>query len=188
MSKLHCKKTKRDPQKAGISSKKLLRHSVLLLLFVALLPQAIMAQTPRTSERLTLTSLNQFLAALPVNHSETLRVKSLLKDLQPSVYLRAGVTNNYGDEPVCLFTDVSSINLIQVVDEQHRNTVELITININESIDLNGNINMSLFSVFPNLKYIYIISSVDTTPRKITNMFSQVNSQFKVFYNILKAS
>ncbi len=161
--------------------------SVLFLLFT-LAPQISTAQQAISTDRIALPSVGQFLASLPVNSSEATRVKSLLNDMHSSIYLRSGEVKNYGAQPLCLFTDVSSLSLMPSVAVSQRNSVEIITIKITDSSDFSTGIGLYSFSIFPNLKYVYIISEIETTPRKIANMVSETKPSVKVFYNILKAS
>ncbi len=160
----------------------------LLFILLTIVPQMSTAQRAISTERIAVLSIGQFMASLPANGSETTRVKSLLNDLHSSIYLRSGEVKTYGAQPLCMFTDVSSLNLISSVPLSQRNSVEIITIKITEAADFNAGIELASFSIFPNLKYVYIISEIETTPRKISDMLSQTKPSMKVFYNILKAS
>jgi len=134
--------------------------------------------------------LNQFLASQPASDPATLRTKSLLKDLQPSVYLTSEEISIYGDNPVCLFTDVASIATIVGSSNQtlHPENIEMVTININKLSDLTAGIDLSVFTNFPKLKYIYIQSNVNTTSAEIISAIRNNDPRFRVFYDILKTS
>ncbi len=188
MTRLFSQKNRGNSLIVRHSSKSLVHFSVIIFFFIVLLPKVVVAQSANNFERISIMHLNQFLSALPVNNAETLRVKSLLKDVHPAIYLGGGQVRSYGTEPVSLFTEVNAVNLTASVAELQRQTIEIVTINIDNVAELDGNIDMSMFSVFPNLKYVYIISSVETTPQKITNLLSEINPKFKVFYNIRKSS
>ena len=159
-----------------------------LLLMVLLVFSNVSAQQSSRGSRVV--HLNQFLASQPASDPATLRTKSLLKDLQPSVYLTSGEISVYGDNPVCLFTDVASIATIVGSSNQtlHPENIEMVTININKIAELSSGIDLSVFTNFPKLKYIYIQSNISTTASEIISAIRNNDPRFRVFYDILKTS
>lgn len=112
-------------------------------------------------------------------------VKSLIYDAQPSTYYFSGVEKIYGEKPKNLFTDLNSLNNLNSAITL-KNNIEIIIIKLENANQLNSTINLELFSSFKNLKYIYIISSFDTTAQAITNMIVGRNEKYSVFYKVEK--
>jgi hypothetical protein len=112
-------------------------------------------------------------------------VKSLIYNTQPSIYYFSGVEKTYGEKPKNLFTDLNSLNNLNSAISL-KNNIEIIIIKLENTNQLNSTINLEFFSSFKNLKYIYIISSFDTTAQAIANMIEGSNDQYSVFYNVEK--
>jgi hypothetical protein len=135
--------------------------------------------------------LNPFIASLRNTStnidSNPLRIESLVKDMLPSIYVSLSDVKTYGDNPVCLFTDAKSLNNVSL-SNLTSNDIEIVTIKIDDSTDLNSTIDLSIFSNFTKLKYIYILSSVKSTEAEIIRLVKNNNPKYHVFYNILKTS
>lgn len=120
-----------------------------------------------------------------LSFSNAQNVENLVYNLQPSIYSFSGETKIYGENPKNLYTDISSLNSISNAVLQ-KNNIEIAIIKINNVIDLNSKIDLSVFSSFYKLKYIYIISSVTTTEPNIEKMFHNYDEQYSLFYKIEK--
>lgn len=188
-------KTKFENQLINIQLKDLLIHLSLkkqvyiLLLFLSSLVMNAQATTTRNSSANILDE-KAFIEALRVKdlslnstYSRAKNLEDLLYNIQPSVYLYSGVVNSYGEKPKNLFTSISSLSGINNPDIL-RNNIQIATIRIDNPNDLNSNIDLSVFDIFKNLKYIYIISSVDTTALHINSMIQNNNEGYNVFYTI----
>lgn len=110
-------------------------------------------------------------------------VENIVFGIHPGVYYYSGVPKTYGAIPIKLFTDISSINNISTANILKAD-IEIVVIEIKNSSDLNAKIDLLKFSDFSKLKYIYILSSVNTTDQNIANMFLNYNNQYSVFYKI----
>jgi hypothetical protein len=121
----------------------------------------------------------------PSSFSNAQNIENLVYKIQPSIYLNSGVVKKHGEKPTNLFTDVTSLNGIANTSLE-KNNIEIVIIKINNSNDLNSKINLSLFSDFYKLKYIYIVSDVNTTELSIANMFLNYDEQYSIFYKIDK--
>ncbi len=109
----------------------------------------------------------------------------LLYDLQSAVYYYAdeGSAKVYGDNPTALYTDISSINSLGSASIA-TNDIEIATIKIGSTSDLSKSINLASFSGFAKLKYIYIISEVQTSEAVIQNMIKNDSSKYVIIYKI----
>lgn len=108
---------------------------------------------------------------------------NLLYNIQPSVYINSGTVNSYGEKPKNLFTTISSLNSLNNPDIL-KNYIQIATIRIDNPNDLNLIIDLSVFGSFKNLKYIHIVSTVNTTAQQINTMIQNNNKMYNVFYTI----
>ncbi|WP_146194627.1 hypothetical protein [Flavobacterium crocinum] len=115
--------------------------------------------------------------------SKLSNLKHLLYDLQSAVYASSGKINSYGDQPTALFTDNNSINSLNTTVTA-KNDIEIATIKIEKASDLNQSIDLNSFSGFENLKYIFLISEIDTTPSVINNLIKNNTSKYILLYKI----
>lgn len=116
-------------------------------------------------------------------YSSSENVEKLLYSIQPSVYLQSGDVITYGERPTNLFMNISSMN--GLTDSRIlKNNIEIVTIKINNSNELNSIIDLSLFSSFKNLKYIHITSNVPASETVISGLAQNFNAKYSVFYSI----
>ena len=177
---------------------RLIAKKIILLFLLTLFTATIYGQESGTGSTLTnlvqpqrIMHIDQFIASLRTAsrniNSSPLRVESLIKDIQPSIYVLSTDANTYGDNPVCLFTDAKLLNFANFLNLSS-NDIEIVTIKINDNKDLNSIIDLSIFSNFPKLKYIYILSTVRSTEDDIIKLVKNNNPKYNVFYSVLKTS
>lgn len=167
---------------------------LLLLLVLAFYCVNISAQEVRTTSSSQLMEVNAYLAYLRSSEStarnlntNSSRLEMLLKEVQPAIYFLDGEVKSYGENPTSLFTNSSSLREI-ATRINSKESIEIVTINLTQSADLNSPIDLSVFSSFPNLKYIYILSNVETTGTVISNLIRNNESRFAVFYKVDKGA
>ncbi len=175
----------------------LLVGKLIILVIFLLFTAALYAQEP-SSDTMTyiersqkIMQVNQYVASLRSdsknNNSDPLRVEKLINDIQPSIYVSLIDVKTDGENPTCLFTDVKSLSIVSFSDLSSNN-IEIVTIRIDDITDLYSIIDLSIFSKFPKLKYIYILSAVKSTKDDILAIVKNNNPRYNVFYNILKTS
>ena len=113
------------------------------------------------------------------------RIRDLISKPQSSVYFYNGVSKTYGEEPSRLYSDIGSLNKIENSITLKQN-IEIVTILINTETDLNSTIDLSAFSNFSKLKYVYFISNVTTTNENIARHIANYDKRFSLFYKIDK--
>jgi hypothetical protein len=166
-----------------------------MLVFVCIFAASMSAQEARIvapeGQQRPIMALSDFLAtlhgdaSLRTMNSEAARIKSLVKDSHPAVYVESGVVKRFGDQPVSLFTNVRSMGILRTHGaEVPKSDIEIVTIKISNASELSSGIDLSLFSDFPNLKYIYIVSGMNSTPSQIINAIHNNNPNYSVFYDI----
>lgn len=113
------------------------------------------------------------------------RLRSLVTEVQSSTYFYEGVVKTYGDVPTNLFTDFSSLNQLNN-SISLKNAIEIATVRINTANELNSTIDLAVFSNFPNLKYIYFITSLNTTSDNMANKIINYDPRFSILYKLDK--
>lgn len=170
----------------------LMMKRLLLLIVFAIYGGTITAQESRAIDRSTsVMEVRSYISTLRNQQNSRnsaavapLRVENLLYKVQPSVYFYAGVVKTYGETPRDLFTDFQSLTRLNNPAIM-KNSIELVTIKVNAA-NLNSTIDWSVFSDFPSLKYIYIVSSVSTTEAVISRMAGTYDEKYSVFYKVDK--
>lgn len=171
----------------------LIMKRLLLLLVLAFYCAGISAQE-RGSQGSQVMEVNAYMAYLRASevsarnlNSNSNRLENLLKEVQPAIYFRSGEIRLYGENPTALYTDVASLQGLgsRITTNE---SIEIVTISLNQSSDLSSPIDLSVFSNFPNLKYIYIMSTVETSGNTISGLVRNSDSRFGVFYKVDKGS
>ena len=171
-----------------------MKQKLLLILMLVTFYSGVFAQDTRVSQNgtIVLTEVNSLLStngtAARQSGSGTVnvnRLRDLLTQVQSSTYYFEGNVKTYGDVPTNLFTDLRSLNQVNNSIALKQN-IEIATITINSINELNSTIDLSVFSNFPNLKYIYFISYVNTTSETISSRIINYDSRFNLFYKVDK--
>ena len=115
------------------------------------------------------------------------RLEQLLLEVQPAIYYLTGEVIRHGENPTALYTNSSSLNAIDNTSIESA-TIEMVTINLSQNTDLGRPLDLSVFSNFPNLKYIYILSNIETTGTVISSLIRNSNPEIGVFYKIDKGA
>lgn len=171
-------------QHLSLSLKKVLFLLVFSLSFVSLSAQTGNSATPEIKEIKTyISSLKTGNKKMKVSASNSQYIENLVFGVQPSIYLNSGNEKIYGDKPVKLFTDISSLRTISS-SNLSKDDIEIVVIKIKNITDLNSKIDLDIFSNFNNLKYIYILSTTNTSEQNIANMFINYRNQYSIFYKI----
>jgi hypothetical protein len=166
----------------------------LLLLFVLAFYCANISAQERGSQGSQVMEVNAYMAYLRASevsarnlNSNSSRLENLLKEVQPAIYFLNGEIRLYGENPTSLYTDVASLQGLGSRITANE-SIEIVTISMNQISDLSNPIDLSVFSNFPNLKYIYIMSTVETSGNVISGLVRNSNSRFGVFYKVDKGS
>jgi hypothetical protein len=140
----------------------------------------------------TIMEVNAYISSLKAieqnsasSFSNAQNVEDLVYKLQSSVYFNSGVVKTFGENPKNLYTDIASLNGMSNASLL-KNNIEIVIIKINNANDLNSKIDLTVFSDFYKLKYLYIVSSVNTTEQNIVKMIYNYDEQYSIFYKIEK--
>lgn len=168
-----------------------LKQFLILLMFSFSLV-SISAQN-RNSTTPNVLDVDAYIGSLKVTNKSNLRTKviestpqyveNLVFGVNPAIYYQSGISKNYGENPVKLFTDITSLKTIPN-SNLSKDDLEIVVIKIDNSTDLNNKIDLLKFSDFPKLKFIYILSGINTTQQTISNMFLNYTNQYSIFYKI----
>lgn len=168
-----------------------MRIKVMLLLMFAMICANMSAQvglesddTPIVRELSTYLNSERGMRLSSSNtYSDVKNLEDLISNVQPSVYFYSGNVKTYGEKPKNLFTDLSSLSQLSNPSIL-KNNIEIIIISISNSSELNGTLDMSLFSSYKNLKYIFLSSKVNVTDRAISRMIQNNNEKYSVFFRV----
>lgn len=168
-----------------------MRIKVMLLLMFVMICANMSAQVGLESEDAPVVrELNTYLnsergmrLSSSNTYSDVKNLEDLISNVQPSVYFYSGSVKTYGEKPKNLFTDLSSLNQLSNPSIL-KNNIEIIIISISNSNELNGTLDMSLFSSYKNLKYIYLTSKVSVSNSAITRMIQNNNEKYSIFYRV----
>ncbi len=115
-------------------------------------------------------------------NTDSNKIKSLIIDLHPSVYLERGKVNFYDEKPTTAFFDVEALNT-PLKNESRFNSVEFVSIRINQASAF-SRINLANLELFPNLKYVYFVCSVNCTENQIRGVLSGLKKNYTIIYRI----
>lgn len=107
----------------------------------------------------------------------------LIHNLNPAIYINDKTLKTYGENCTVLYSDITSLNTIKN-NTITLNSIEMVQINITKTTDLSGEIDFSIFSNFPNLKYIYLFSSIQSNENNFKQMFRNYDSKYTLIYSI----
>lgn len=155
--------------------KNIFQKNIFFVLFF-LVTNFLSAQTQNVDSYLT--SLENSGQSSTLNH-----LNHLLYDLQSAVYANSGEIKIYDSQPTALFTDINSINSLNN-SVSLKNDIEIATIKIEKSSDFNQSIDLNSFSGFEKLKYIFIISEIETNPSVFNNLIKNNTSKYILLYKI----
>jgi hypothetical protein len=175
--------------------RKIIKQKLLLVLILVSFYQNVLAQSTRNGEVvireissfLTTSSVSSARATTGISGINTDQLRNLVTTVQPSIYFFQGVVKTYENAPTNLYTDANSLSQVNYLISEKDN-IEIVIIHINTSSDLSSVIDLSLFSNFPNLKYIYILSNVETTKSVIVGLIQNNDERFRLFYKIDKGA
>jgi len=120
-------------------------------------------------------------------NTDVSKIKSLIKDLHPSVYLTGGRINSYGESPISLFTDIESIGLLKTV-KIDVSTIEIVTITIKSKDELQSFISLSDFSRFASLKVLHLNVQFECTSEMLEPMIKGDKPTFVLLYSVERPS
>ena len=150
---------------------------LILLLIVAFYSASVSAQVERQDGSPQVMEVNSFIASLKPEANNL----SSRKSVNPA----AQNLKTYGEKPKNFFVDARSLNKISN-SNLLKNNIEIVTIKINSATELSSTIDLSVFSNFKNLKYIYIVSSVSTTDVALSKMILNYDEKYSIFYKVEK--
>ena len=158
----------------------LIRKGLILLLFVVITCINSFGQAP--------VELNSMLVQMTgsgdsVMAEEAAHIKSLVTDIQPTVYVGDVVRASGESVPVCADVKAGAFSKLSIENPLF-GQVELITIRINSNADLSTILDLSTIQGFTSLKYIRLLCSFDCTAEQLGAIVTGNTSGIKVFYSI----
>ena len=171
-----------------------MKQKLVLILMLVFFVSAGFAQGGRTANggAIIVTDVNSILfpdgpsARVASNTAiNAQRLRSLVTEVHSAIYFYDGVEKTYGEIPTNLYTDFSSLNQLNNSISLKQN-IEIATVQINSASELNATIDLAVFSNFPNLKYIYFISKLNTTSDTMASRIMNYDSRFNILFKLDK--
>ena len=168
---------------------------LLLLFIVVFFNLTISGQTSKIDEDAPkIVEVQDFISTSKNKNSTTRKSKSektnlekLLFDVQPSIYFNSGDAKTYGENPKNFFVDFKYLNKVKN-SNLLINNIEIVTIKIDNKSELNSTIDLSVFSSFKKLKYVYISTNISIDESVISKMIRNYDEKFTVIYGIEKGA
>ena len=168
---------------------------LLLLFIVVFFNLTISGQTSKIDEDAPkIMEVQDFISTSKNKNSTTRKSKSektnlekLLFDVQPSIYFNSGDAKTYGENPKNFFVDFKYLNKVKN-SNLLINNIEIVTIKIDNKSELNSTIDLSVFSSFKKLKYVYISTNISIDESVISKMIRNYDEKFTVIYGIEKGA
>ena len=168
---------------------------LLLLFIVVFFNLTISGQTSKIDEDAPkIVEVQDFISTSKNKNSTTRKSKSektnlekLLFDVQPSIYFNSGDAKTYGENPKNFFVDFKYLKKVKN-SNLLINNIEIVTIKIDNKSELNSTIDLSVFSSFKKLKYVYISTNISIDESVISKMIRNYDEKFTVIYGIEKGA
>lgn len=159
---------------------------LLLVLVLLLTCVGMQAQAGRNASagNSSIMHVDQYLASLrqDARQTQASKVEGLINNLNPSVYVKSGEVKTYGNgAPVVLFTDATSMQAVRNLNQSQMSEVVMATVKLPAK---SSRIDLSVFSDFPKLEYIFIQSEASVTGPALINLVENANPNQQVFYSI----
>lgn len=163
----------------SINSYAVLKGVVVIFVFFLSLQVKVFAQETSSSENSSIQLLDSYIGA--ATNPDAIRLKDLVYEVQASVYFYTNQINTYGSAPVNLYTDFNGISRLPEATFE-KETIELITIRIENSSQILNKLNLSNLSAFPKLKYVYILTTFPYSLEQISKIITNSNKNYIVVY------
>lgn len=115
------------------------------------------------------------------------RLKTLVRDLHPAVYIAEGAVKVREQRPLCLFLDAASLTVAEP-KAFARGGIELITIDVRSTSELSQRLDLSALRGFGQLRYVHVRSSVLCQPEQLLAMVQNIPVSVKVLVTIEEPS
>lgn len=109
------------------------------------------------------------------------RVRSLLKDLHPKLYLLNGKEKDL-TQGYCYYAEVDAGSLGQFLARENTGSLEILTLKL--SAGDASRLNTAPLEKFKSLKYIYVICDFKCNPDYIKSLFLNSRTDYLIIYSI----
>ncbi len=155
---------------------------ISIIFLVSLTCQNSVAQGVNSNS--SIKEVNSYLSdAKTTSISDHQNLDGLIHNLNPAIYIYDNTLKIYGENCTVIFSDIASLNFIKN-NTIPSNNIEMVRINISKNTDLSAKIDLSIFSNFPNLKYIYLFSVIESNENTFNQMFQNYDSKYTLVYSI----
>lgn len=158
--------------------------SVSVMLIICLLSSiSSVAQNPSVMAKDDLLLTNKRSS----NNATLKKVESLLETSLPSIHLNEGKMVVSTKRPVCVFTDVLSLNQLNLIED--KGTVESISIHLKNKSELNQLASLKEMHQFPRLKVIKLNFEFEAKPSEFSTLIPfHEDFSWIIVYEVIKPS
>jgi hypothetical protein len=120
--------------------------------------------------------LDVFLARNNASHdpaidANTKHLESLLKEVQPTIFVSANEITSSGANPLCVEVEASAINQLYLGNSLF-SRVEVMIIRLKDPADLNFKLDLTKLSGFLSLKYVYFLCEFECRSEEIQKLIT----------------
>ena len=176
-----------DPMKTVLFKDGHAMTKKLLLTLFLFATVGVFAQQKQSSQVM---HISQFLATdsqRAAVHPDAARVAKLIYEVQPTVYVTPDSVNAIGEGTTLIHANAQSLSNLVNVSPAAKNSAEALIIKIESPSGISGTMDLSVLSGFPQMKYVYILSTVEIPASAIVSGITN-HSPYIVFYNIEKSN
>ncbi|MCF8256744.1 MAG: hypothetical protein K9J06_04285 [Flavobacteriales bacterium] len=115
------------------------------------------------------------------------RLKSLVLDLHPAVYVNDGAVKVREKSPTVLYSDLESVKTINGLSFPS-GKIEIVTILVDDLGSLSQVVDLSVFAGFERLKYVHVKASVECQTSDLFQMLKNVDSRYQILVTVERPS
>ncbi len=174
-----------------LQSRSIVRNTKIAFALILMMFSLSNGFSQASNQRAQIITKDAFLNSLSVsstrNSTEYNNVLGLLNNSNSSLYLSNGQVRTYGQIPVCMYTDLTSLSIADRPDLP-TNDIQLVTIKIGRASEITGPIDLTTICNYKNVKYIHIKLNFDMEASQLTRLIKNCNPKCVVFFSVEKIS
>ncbi|MBF0695765.1 MAG: hypothetical protein IR153_12000 [Flavobacterium sp.] len=112
------------------------------------------------------------------------RFRSLANELQPAAYYATDGLKVYGKQPLVFNLDATAIEGFSSKSIKEMPSVELLRVTINKSADSKALLTEEILTLFPKLKYVFVVSTAKISSSDIAALTRNLSQDQIIIYQI----
>lgn len=175
-----------------LQSKRFVRTVKIAFVILLMMFSISSVHAQRTAQSNQIITKDAFLNSITASNTrsssaEYTTVLGLLNNSNASLYLSNGQARTFGQIPVCMYTDLTSLSIADRPDLP-TNDIQIVTIKIARASDITGPIDLTTICNYKNVKYIHIKLNFDMEATQLARLIKNCNPKCVVFFSVEKIS